>query len=81
MEEGSKNQIISMRKMKELAKMPQPGKDTTGVCDRRLNASAGPGDGSGVDHLFPWSWQELKGKKGSYQESWPEEMKSERMAF
>lgn len=52
-----------MREMKKLAKTPQPGKDTTGMCDRRLNASKGPGDGSGADHLFLWFWQELKGKQ------------------
>lgn len=62
-EGGTKDQVISIREMKKLAKTPQPGKDTTGVCDRSLNASKSPGNGSGVDNLFPWSWQELKGKK------------------
>lgn len=62
-EGGTKNQVISMREIQELAIVLLCLFQAEELSDRSLNASRGPGFGSGVDDLFPWSWQELKGKK------------------
>lgn len=47
-QQGTKNQIISMRGMKELVKTPQPGREITGVCERSLQS-----------YKRPWGWLDI----------------------
>lgn len=54
-QEGTENQMILMKGMKDLVKTLQPGRETSGVCDRSLQRYKRPWGWLGIDHPFSCS--------------------------